>query len=60
MSRTELLLLTEVPKQLLVKKAVEHNGPHSGWKVAMNRWITPVWHLLSLGLIPDPIAFSPA
>lgn len=60
MSCAELMLLSNVPKQLLVKKSVEHGGPHSGWKVAMNRRITPVWHLLTLGLIPDPIAFSPA
>lgn len=59
-SCTELLLLSSVPKQLLVKKSVEHNGPHSVWKVPMNRWVAPVWYLVSLGLIPAPIAFLPA
>lgn len=59
MSCTESLLQSSALKQLLVKNFVEHDDSHSVWKVAMNR-LSPVWHLLSFGIIPDPTAFSPA
>lgn len=43
-----------------MKKSVERDGPHFGWKLATNRQISPVWHPLFIGLIPSPTAFSPA
>lgn len=58
-SGTESLLQSNALKKLLVKNSVEHDDSHSVWKVAMNR-LSPVWHLLSFGIIPDPIAFLPA
>lgn len=58
-SGTESLLQSNALKKLQVKNPVEHNDSHSVWKVTMSR-LSPVWHLLSFGIIPDPIAFSPS
>lgn len=58
-STTESLLQSNALKKLLVKNSVEHDDSHSVWKVTMNRF-SPVWHLLSFGIIPDLTAFSPA
>lgn len=59
MSGTESLPQSNTLKKLLKKNSAEHDNSHSVWKVTKNR-SSPVWHLLSFGIIPEPIAFSPA